>query len=398
MKSFVDIERIYRPKGTVDGINEYLTYRIKNAQSNNYIKTNAQNGAVLGAADSVLSTEFSIILADDTRPIYRLVSCDNSLELRLDSNHNLTFDATQAQNNSQYWFIIPKEERYLLINFAELRKTLGNCGRTTTTATCGTSYLEYGNLWEITPMIRIKSFYDLGYKARKGTNAASELHDIQEEIGDIVSAVFGVETAIPSPYAMVSHADSCHGSDLTSISVAQADAACGRSPTNDDPCNDYNTLGSVPGSSVHHKNAYAVLYHFKESSYNNPYRYELLYSGHKACGKDSTTNEHDTDVLAGLGNVSTPGVGEVLYIGSSKEYRLRLTGLHELSHMLGATGGSVDSLHYEDSSGKGMCVMSGSRNNAELLRYWQQGNFSALYCPTCKGLIANHLQITLEEE
>ncbi len=400
--SFLDIERIYHPLGTVNGLNRYLTYRIKNVQSNNYIKADSQNNAILGAANTILSTEFSIVLADTTSPIYRLVSRSNSLDLRLKNNHTLTFDETQAVTNSQYWYIIPKGTKYFLINISAPLKTLGNCGSVAATANGGVSYLDYGNSWEIIPMIRVKAFYDLAYLARKGNIAVSELHGIQNEIGNIVSTAFGIEVAIPSPYAMVSHADTCHGNNLTSLTLTQANAACGRSPNDTAPCENYTNTENAPSSNVHHKNSRAVLYYFKTSSYNNAYRYELLYSGHKACGKNQTTNKHVVDVVAGVGYSATPGVGEVFYIGSDVEYRLRITALHELSHMLGATGGDVDTEHYSK-----RCIMSkgSNRDNAYLLDLWEDSQnteldqavrtdaSNALFCSDCRNLIATHLQL-----
>ena len=402
IKSFLDINRIFVPSGKADGVNGYLTYRIKNAQSNNYIKTDSQGNALLGPADTVLSTEFALVSVNSSQPIYRLVSQSNNLNLCLDSNGNLAFGETTNSNNTYRWFIIPKNDKYYLVNETRFDQPLCNYGL---------SYLDDGNLWEITPMIRVKAFYDLAYKTRMGSDVATELRKVQNELGFIVSNLFGVEVAIPSPGAVVSHADTCHGSNLTTgstLSLNQANAACGHSAGSTSDCVAYyEDTSNPPNSNVHHKNSRAVLYYFKNSSYNKSYRYELLYSGHNACGKNSKTNEHEIDVVAGVAYTSTPSVGEVFYVGGNTEYRIRITALHELCHMLGASGGDVDKEHHEC-----QCIMSAgaNRDNNYLLDKWitaadsnktQTQRLNALellICDDCKKLITTHLQIAIEEE
>ena len=243
---------------------------------------------------------------------------------------------------------------------------------------CQAAYAEPGSVWELEPIVTIAYYYDQGYNQRYPNNK-STLVARQQEIATIIQNVFKLSVAVEEPgnTSTGSFADGCSAG-------LNANCSCsGRTATT---CKTYN--GTTTFSKLHHKNASGLLNDWLgHIPLSDRKKIRLMTSGHIPCSVNNGEN-HEYNGVAGLANPSSRVAVVYRNQGNDTEYRERLTALHEISHCLGAVGGTVDQHH-----NNGRCVMSNgsTRDNETLLEYWNDKNYSALYCTDCKTKVAAYV-------
>lgn len=339
-------------------------------------------------------------IAVNTKCAYRIYSLYDDQLLCLDESENLvlTDSGANIKDGSTTWYFIPNGSKYVITNAVAGDRTLGDLGRTATLSQCGMSYLDYGNVWEITPYINLKIYYDGAYAARHTNQTAmqNELVTIRNEMATIIQNAFGATiTTTAVPTAHTSLLDTVHG-------VGNRDNLCSCSGVSDGVCRNYRNSTNQPGASVHHTNYVAQLYNLKTTK-SNGIDYHLLYSGYRNCGRslEEGSTAHVNDVVAGVATTDGAQVGITFYAGENSEYRKKFTALHELSHMLGAKSGT----NKTPDTDHGDCVMSYDRITSNLLDLWEIiisddptvtdkmriDASKALFCEGCTQLINDYL-------
>lgn len=304
-RSFLDINRIFPPYGNTV---PQAPCQIKSVQTQRYLQRASNSALCLWNSNTSSSGLFRFEkVSSSSKVLYRIYSLYDNQELCLDTNNNLVLTNSGAtiQPQSNQWYVIPSGAGFVIMNQQTGDQTLGDLGRTNLLSQCGVSYLDYGNVWEITPHIRLELFYDAAYVERHtdDTNVQGELNDIRNQMAAILENIFGisVNTSINATQH-TSLLDSRFGADY----VNQMDSFCNCPGTNPNVCKEYNSTGSPPGSAVHHTSSVAQLYHFKTTK-SNGIAYRLLYTGYRNCGRrklDNGQEIHDTNVVAGVANAS----------------------------------------------------------------------------------------------
>ena len=397
INSFWDDAQLVLPTEHTDKIVHQGWYRIKNAQTGQYImggnteatKYQATVGATTNNKAACLKFKINQA-ANNNAPAgsfsLRCLSYPNdTLYLKLDSDYELTLAYGEGEylTYSGHWFLLPQSDgTFRMVNRAAPKRALTDFGYAgATNPKCEAGYCEPGSDWILEPVLTIAYYYDQAYKSRN-SSAQSFLTQRQAEIATILKYVFGISPVIEEPGStpVQSFSDEC------SANINSLCSCSGRTTSN---CKAYHGTGTL--SKLHHNNATGLLDDLIQNSYVcQPGKVNLMSSGHCPCYVSGGV--HGFKNIAGLANTEE-FVAVIYQTGESgNEYRDYLTALHEISHCLGAVGGTVDQEHNNKK-----CVMSdgGTRNNKYLLDEWKKPNASGytnLFCSTCKDKIAVYLK------
>ncbi len=304
------------------------------------------------------------------------------------------------KTGSYYWYIVPVTGGFQLVNRLNTGLALTNYGYPQSgTTNCGADYIDRGNVWiledqyNLSP-ITISYYYDKAYHTRYSTAGVANLAAYQEQIGTILTNVFGVNIALvePGDTPMTSFGDEC----VSGINEYCTEDTCDKNRTVD-TCK--ANARTYPCTNAHHKSANAMLLRWNHSlaelgSNNNTVN--VLFTGHKHCHVNNS-GEHEENAVAGMAYyVSHRVTGVFVDNSSNRTLYEKLTALHEISHQLGArsNNSNADTPHHLDENGLGMCVMSYNRNHKKLLEYFDSSLLSdhrSLYCDGCYRAIINYL-------
>ncbi len=422
ISSFWDNDQVVLPTEPNDEVVHQGWYRIKNAQTGQYImggntqatKYQATVGTVDTTTQSYLKFRISQVKSNGAATGYYSLRCqsdpNDTLYLKLDSDYELTLSYTQGEyiTYSGHWYLLPQSDgSFRMVNRAVPKRALTDFGYAdATNPKCMAGYCEPGSYWVLEPVIptaNIKYYYDMCYYARKGSASVSSLQVYQDDVQDIFSGVFGLTVTTGVPRLMQSYNDMCYSSiNATNVeewcthdeekSATENNNACAQyciSPPIDEETNEI----VIPASGkLHHNNSSANLDHlYQTKQADTPVDIQLLTSGHGACGDevDGTAHEYNN-------------VGGVAYIGyrvavvfnpniSSGNYK-QLTTLHELSHCFGA-GSAEGSVADTESDSHRQCVMAYGRDDNYLLSAWEDYNYNNLYCSSCRTEMKRYIML-----
>ncbi len=312
------------------------------------------------------------------------------------SDGSLSYVSGITSDFSQFWYLSANNGAYYLVNYKYTDKLL-------------TDELEltrnmYGAEWELEPLIlTLKYHYNYGYRYRAesmrnlvldkdlngdGTINADDtairvLSSYQNQIGTILEELFHLQVETQSPSIFYSREDSCYTTEGNISGITASDVVDSHATNGNPTCSTCYNVDCFSGINTHHRNSNKGIEYYDQETENGTYQINLLTSGYKPCGVWDSNNdgviEHST--VGGLARWWT--FTAAVYHGTDWAGVDDLAALHEISHCLGAVNSPADSVHYKNSVGQGVCVMSYERADETLTAYWQQGNYRSLFCDDC---------------
>ncbi len=407
INSFWDDEQVVLPTEPNDEVVHQGWYRIKNAQTAQYImggnteatKYQASVGTTTNTKAACLKFKINQVKNNGADTGYYSLRClydpADTLYLKLDSDYELTLAYGQGEylTYSGHWYLLPQSDgSFRMVNRAVPKRALTDFGYIgAANPKCEAGYCEPGSYWILEPVLTIAYYYDEAYLERN-SSAQSVLTASQNDIATVIKYVFGVNPVVETPDSIATHsfADDCDKNNLN------GNCNCsGRTPTT---CSQYRN--SLQYQYIHHKNANSMLLQF----YRKPPKLQgekinVITSGVIPCYVDDATQTHyfksNTFDLGGLSN-RNKRVAAVFTNVSSTVNRNYYSALHEISHCIGAKKGTdskVDTKH-NIVDGKGRCIMSTERDNDYLLAQWNSHTaegYGNLFCTDCYDMIQEYL-------
>ncbi len=384
--SFWGTETIVQlPSQSDSGLITERVYSLKNQATEKYVYFSSDGTtSVLRGENETVPSGYSKNLLLNYSGTLGSFRFGNGGYMQLDAFGNIVCQTSFGVSFSTFWYLVPKNGGYQMVNYAKKEKLLS----------CDTALeltRQYSNsVWVLEPLsVNIKYYYDMCYVARMGSSASSSIVAYQDDVRDIFSTVFNISVSTATPQMIQSYSDMCYSSvngtnvnqrcGETHITGTQAEEECAAY------CENHNTIEVPESGDLHHNNSKANLYHLYETKQSADYKdIQFLMSGHEACGSGiNNANVHIYGNVGGLASIPYR-VAVVFNHNPNIFYYKQSAMLHELSHCFGA-GAAENSLADTESDTHKRCIMAYGEDENYLENEWDFGRYNNLFCSSCKA-------------